>query len=107
MPVGCLLPHAYDPLPIEFRKSERSSEQNVNEPTPNPIGDAHGLFFDEPDIISRAEVQLHSLAIPNYFFVFFSSVLNLFFSCRFGLLNLFHTIFLTIIRLCPDCGCGA
>jgi hypothetical protein len=69
MPVGCLLPHAYDPLPIEFRKNERSNEQNVNEPTPNPIGDAHGLFYDEPDIISRAEVPRPSrcsfLAVPS------------------------------------------
>jgi hypothetical protein len=65
MPVGCLLPHAYDPLPIEFRQKERAVDQNADVPTPNPIGEAHGLFYDEPDIISRAEVRCarcHSFA---------------------------------------------
>ena len=57
MPVGCLLPHAYDPLPLEFRQKERAADQNADVPTPNPIGEAHGLFYDEPDIISRAEVR--------------------------------------------------
>ncbi len=55
MPVGCLLPHAYEPLPLEFREKETRE----NEPSLNPIGEAHSLFYDEPDIISRAEVQLN------------------------------------------------
>ena len=40
MPVGCLLPHAYDPLPLEFRG--REDGDNVS---PNPIGEAHGVIY--------------------------------------------------------------
>ena len=54
MPVGCFLPHAYDPIPLEFREKET---RNGNDSNPNPIGEAHSLFYDEPDIISRAEVS--------------------------------------------------
>jgi hypothetical protein len=53
MPVGCFLPHAYDPIPLEFREKD---SQNGNDSNPNPIGEAHSVFHDEPDIISRAEV---------------------------------------------------
>ena len=54
MPVGCLLPHAYDPLPLEFRGGK--DDPNPREDSPNPIGESHGLYYDEPDIVSRAEV---------------------------------------------------
>jgi hypothetical protein len=58
MPVGCFLPHAYDPLPIEFRA--HSPSQNVHQDLSNPIGDAHALFHEEPDVISRAEVSVNA-----------------------------------------------
>lgn len=74
MPVGCFLPHAYDPLPLEFREKETRE----NEPSVNPIGEAHGLFYDEPDIISRAEVPLNEAYDVQYRLLFECTIMLLF-----------------------------
>ena len=60
MPVGCFLPHAYDPIPLEFREQERVGANNELEFGQNPIGEAHGVFYHEADIISRAEVGIQN-----------------------------------------------
>jgi hypothetical protein len=61
MPVGCFLAHAYDPIPLEFREQERIGQNNELERCPNPIGEAHSLFYHESDIISRAEVRMKNI----------------------------------------------
>jgi hypothetical protein len=104
MPVGCFLPHAYDPIPLEFREQERIGENNELELSQNPIGEAHGVFYHESDIISRAEVGIQKNTCECIIKPKPCSILL--FICRFGLQKRCRTTFPIGNLSCQDCGCG-
>jgi hypothetical protein len=104
MPVGCFLPHAYDPIPLEFREQERIGQNNELDFSQNPIGEAHSLFYHESDIISRAEVRVQNNISECIIKPKTNSILL--FICRFGLQKRCRTTFPIGNLSCQDFGFG-